>query len=255
MKIKKGDKIKVDYEGRFESGEVFDSSKHGDHSHPLEFVAGSGQVIRGFDDAVIGMEKGQEKEFSIESKEAYGELNPELQREVPRTALPKEQEPKEGMVLILGSPDGRQFPVRITKVTKDSVTIDLNHPLAGKKLIFKIKIAEVEGEKKEMKKEQKNNTVKKEGEKMEGFNRSEGGRRFGGGRSGGFGGRSGGFGGNRGRSGGFGGPRRFGGSFNDRPREMHKAVCSECKQECEVPFKQTQGKPVYCRECFRNKRN
>ena len=50
----------------------------------------------------------------------------------------------------------------------------------------------------------------------------------------------------------FGGPRR---SFNDGPREMHKAVCAECKQECEVPFKPTEGKPVYCKDCFQNRRN
>ena len=68
--IKKGDKLKVDYEGRFEDGEVFDSSSHGDHSHPLEFTVGEGHVIKGFDDAVIGMKKGEEKEFENEAQDA-----------------------------------------------------------------------------------------------------------------------------------------------------------------------------------------
>ena len=142
--INKGSKVKLDYEGRLESGEIFDSSTHEDHSHPLEFEAGSGQVIKGFDDSVMGMKIGEEKEFSIEAKEAYGDYNPSLKTKVPRNALPKDQEPKVGMMLVVGSPDGRQMPVKITDVDKDSVTIDINHPLAGKKLIFKIKIVDVE---------------------------------------------------------------------------------------------------------------
>ncbi len=142
--IKKGGKVKLDYEGRFEDGTVFDSSTHGDHSHPLEFEVGSGQVIKGFDDAVVGMKKEEEKEFTLNPAEAYGESNPNLMQKVPRNALPKEQEPKPGMVLMVGAPDGRQFPVKITAVDKDSITVDLNHPLAGKKLIFKIKIVNVE---------------------------------------------------------------------------------------------------------------
>ncbi len=140
MSVKKGDHIKVDYEGRFESGEVFDSSSHGDHSHPLEFEAGSGQVIKGFDEAVIGMEEGQEKEFSIEPKDAYGEYNEKLKRDIPKNALPKDQEPQEGMMLVMGTPEGHKVPVKIVAVNKDTITIDLNHPLAGKKLIFKIKV-------------------------------------------------------------------------------------------------------------------
>ncbi|MDO8563866.1 MAG: peptidylprolyl isomerase [Nanoarchaeota archaeon] len=141
--IKNGDKVKVDYEGRFESGEVFDSSSHGDHNHPLEFTIGEGQMIPGFEKNIIGMKKGEEKEFVIEAKEGYGEINAGLINNVPRNALPQDQEPKENMQLMVGTPDGRQFPARITKVTKDFVTIDLNHPLAGRKLIFKVKILEI----------------------------------------------------------------------------------------------------------------
>src|SRR3989344_3911048 len=117
--IKQGDKVSVDYEGKFESGEIFDSSKHGDHSHPLEFVAGSRQVIKGFDDAIVGMKKGEEKEFSIEAEDAYGQRNERLKKDIPRDVLPKEQEPKEGMLLMLQSPDGKQFPAKIMSVEKD----------------------------------------------------------------------------------------------------------------------------------------
>lgn len=140
--ISKGSKISVDYEGRFESGEIFDSSKHGDHSHPLDFEVGSGQVIPGFEKAVMGMHLGEEKEFVIEPSEAYGELNEELKKEIPRNSLPPEQEPKAGMTLIVSTPQG-QFPVKIVDVKGDKIVIDLNHPLAGKKLIFKIKILSI----------------------------------------------------------------------------------------------------------------
>jgi len=141
--IGNNDKVSLDYEGRLESGEVFDSSKHGDHSHPLEFTVGAGMVIPGFEQAVLGMEKDQEKEFTIESEQAYGSYNDLLKQKVPRNVLPQDQEPKEGMVLIVQTPEG-QVPVKIIKVDKETVTIDLNHPLAGKKLIFKIKIVDVQ---------------------------------------------------------------------------------------------------------------
>lgn len=141
--VKQGDQVKLDYEGSLDDGEIFDTSTHGDHSHPLEFEVGAGQVIPGFDKAVIGMKKGEEKSFIISSKEAYGESKKELIQEVPKDNLPKEQELKAGMVLMAGTPDGRQFPVKVVEVEKNIVKIDLNHPLAGKNLHFKIKILEI----------------------------------------------------------------------------------------------------------------
>ena len=143
MIAKKGSNVKLDYEGKLESGEVFDSSKHEDHSHPLEFTLGEGQVIPGFEKAVEGMKEGEEKEFSIEPKEAYGMPNPGAVQKIPRSALPQDQEPKEGMMLIIGNQEGQQFPAKITLVDKEFVTLDLNHPLAGKKLTFKIKVVEI----------------------------------------------------------------------------------------------------------------
>lgn len=137
--IAKGDKIKVNYTGTFDDGTVFDSSEG---REPLEFSAGAGMVIKGFDDAVIGMKKNEEKTIKIKPSEAYGDHNPQLLKEIPRNKLPQGQEIKAGMVVGLGTPDGRQFPARITEVTADHVTIDLNHPLAGKTLNFKIKIVE-----------------------------------------------------------------------------------------------------------------
>jgi len=141
MAIKEGDKVKIEYEGKLDDGTVFDSSEK--HGKPLEFEVGAGQVIKGFNDAVIGMEKDEEKEIKLEPKEAYGDNNPELVKKVPRDKMPKEPEPQPGMMLMMGLPDGKQIPAKITEVGDTEVTLDLNHPLAGQNLHFKIKIVEV----------------------------------------------------------------------------------------------------------------
>ena len=144
MKIINGSTVTLEYEGRFEDGTVFDSSRHGDHSHPLTFKVGAGQVIPGFDKAVQNMGVGDEKEFEILPEDAYGMHNPELKKDIPRENLPKDEEPEEGMTVIMSSPDGQQIPATITYVDDKKITIDLNHPLAGKKLIFKINITKIE---------------------------------------------------------------------------------------------------------------
>ena len=142
MTVKKGDKVKIEYEGKLDDGTVFDSSEK--HGHPFEFEAGAGQVIPGFDKAVDGMKKGEEKEVKIESKDAYGEPNPELVKKIPRDQLPKDKEIKPGMILGVGLPTGQQIPAKITDVDDKEVTIDMNHPLAGKNLNFKIKVVGID---------------------------------------------------------------------------------------------------------------
>jgi FKBP-type peptidyl-prolyl cis-trans isomerase 2 len=137
MTTKKGDKVKVEYKGTLDDGTVFDTSEG---RAPLEFEVGAGQVIPGFDKAVIGMKKGEKKKVSIKPSEAYGEVDPSLIKKIPKQALPKKIEPKKGMVLALRSPNGRQMPAKIVKVGKDEVTLDLNHSLAGKTLNFEIKV-------------------------------------------------------------------------------------------------------------------
>ena len=137
MAIKKGDKVKIDYTGTFDDGTVFDTSEG---KQPIEFEAGSGMVIKGFDEAVIGMEAGEEKDVKIKPEEGYGQQNPQLIQKTPKDKLPKDPEPKIGMMLGIGTPDGKQMQARITEVSDTEVTIDLNHPLAGKTLNFKIKV-------------------------------------------------------------------------------------------------------------------
>jgi FKBP-type peptidyl-prolyl cis-trans isomerase 2 len=140
MPIKEGDKVKVEYTGTLEDGTVFDSSEK--HGKPLEFEVGAKQLIKGFEDAVVGMEKGEEKEITLQPSEAYGDNNPQLIKEVPKEKLPQDKEVKPGMMLLMGLPNGAQVPARITEVTEKTVKIDLNHPLAGKVLNFKIKIVD-----------------------------------------------------------------------------------------------------------------
>ncbi|MBW2977534.1 peptidylprolyl isomerase [Candidatus Woesearchaeota archaeon] len=142
MPVKEGDKVKVEYEGKLDDGTVFDSSeKHG--GKPLEFQIGSKQVIPGFEKALIGMEKGEEKEIKLKPAEAYGDPNPELVKKIPKDKLPTDKELKPGMMLSIGLPTGQQIPARITEIGDKEVTIDLNHPLAGKNLNFKLKVVDI----------------------------------------------------------------------------------------------------------------
>lgn len=142
--IEEGKKVKVEYEGKLESGEVFDSSKDKDgNSNPLEFTVGSNQVIKGFEEEIKQMEKGEEKEFNIPAEKAYGDRKEELKKEIPKESLPQEKELKAGMVLAVQTPQG-QFPVKIEEVKEKSAILDFNHPLAGKNLIFKVKVVDIQ---------------------------------------------------------------------------------------------------------------
>ncbi len=137
MKAKKGDHVKVHYTGTLDNGETFDSS---DGREPLEFELGVGRVIKGFDLAVEGMAINEEKTIKIEAKDAYGDHDPTLQSDIPRESVPQGQEPKEGMQVMVTLPSGHQQPAVIAKVTDEHITLDLNHPLAGKNLNFKVKL-------------------------------------------------------------------------------------------------------------------
>jgi len=137
MVIKQGDIVKVEYKGRFPEGEVFDSTdKHG--GEPIEFQIGAGMLVSGFENAVLGMEEGQEKEVTLKPEEAYGEPNPEYVQKVPKDKFPPEA--KEGMMIGLPMPNGQQVPATIMEMGENEVTLDLNHPMAGKTLVFKIKV-------------------------------------------------------------------------------------------------------------------
>lgn len=139
-KAKDGDTVKVHYTGTLENGEVFDTSKE---REPLEFQLGQGQLIPGFEKAVIGMDEGESTTVDIPSNEAYGEVRDDLIINVPKDQLPDDVEPKIGMQLQVNQQNGQPIPVRITEVKDEELILDANHPLAGKDLKFEIKLLEV----------------------------------------------------------------------------------------------------------------
>ena len=141
MKANKGNIVKIEYTGKLEDGTVFDSSKN--HDKPLEFEVGSGHIIEGFDKAIVGMEKGDEKEITLKPAEAYGEINTELFKKIPKEQFPKDAKLSVGMMLEMSSPDGLKIPVIIKEIGDKEITIDLNHPMAGKTLIFNVKVLSV----------------------------------------------------------------------------------------------------------------
>ena len=138
--IKDGDTVSVHYTGTLASGEVFDSSVERD---PLKFTLGKGQLIPGFKHAIMGLSVGEKATTNIPSLEAYGEHNPEMVIEVPMNQLPLELDAQVGMQLQLNQPDGQAIPVQITQIDGETVTIDANHPLAGKDLNFDIEVVEI----------------------------------------------------------------------------------------------------------------
>jgi len=141
MVVEKGDKIKIEYVGKLEDGQIFDSSSK--HGQPLEFEVGAGVVIKGFDAGVLGMEKGEEKEITIKPEDAYGIKRADLIQEFPRERLPKEREPMVGMALGMVLPNGQQMSAEIVEVNEKTVKLDMNHPLADKTLIFSVKIVDI----------------------------------------------------------------------------------------------------------------
>ena len=137
---KDGDTVKVHYTGTLGNGEVFDTSKE---KEPLEFKLGQGQLIPGFEKAVVGLNVGDSTTINIPSAEAYGDVREDLIINVPKDQLPGDVEPQVGMQLQVNQPDGQPIPVRVTDVTETELQLDANHPLAGEDLTFEIELVNV----------------------------------------------------------------------------------------------------------------
>jgi peptidylprolyl isomerase len=137
---KQGDTVKVHYTGTLGDGTIFDSSIE---REPLQFTLGKRQLIKGFEDAVIGMSVGEKKSVSIPSEEAYGSRREELFLKYTRADFPPNVEPKEGLVINLVNQDGRSILATITEISGDAISVDANHPLAGKDLTFTIDLVEI----------------------------------------------------------------------------------------------------------------
>jgi FKBP-type peptidyl-prolyl cis-trans isomerase 2 len=140
MAIKKGEWIKVEYLGTLDDGTVFDSTEKSG-GMPLKFQVGMGQLIKGFDDSVLNRKLGEEYQINLKPNEAYGEYKEGLIQKVPKDQFPKSSDLQPGMLLMVMGPQG-QMLASIKSIEEEDVYIDLNHPMAGKNLNFKIKIVE-----------------------------------------------------------------------------------------------------------------
>ena len=136
--VEDGMYVSVAYKGTLENGEVFDETS--DQSGPMEFQMGSGQLIQGFEAAVMGMAVDEKKTVTLEPEEAYGPRDENLTRDFPRTSIPSEIDPQVGMIIGLKSQEGKQIPAVISHVDQEKITLDINHPLAGKTLTFDIQV-------------------------------------------------------------------------------------------------------------------
>jgi peptidylprolyl isomerase len=139
-KAKNGDTVEVHYTGKLQDGSQFDSSAGRD---PLQFALGGGQIIPGFEEAVIGMSTGETKTVTIPADQAYGTHREELVWDVERDRFPDNIKPEVGLQLEMHQGDDKKIPVLITEVSPSKITLDANHPLAGQDLVFDIQLVKI----------------------------------------------------------------------------------------------------------------
>jgi FKBP-type peptidyl-prolyl cis-trans isomerase 2 len=137
--VSEGKSVKVHYTLKVD-GKVLDSSNG---REPLQFKAGSHQIIPGFEKAVMGMKVSEKRSFKVSPEEGYGPENPKAIQNVPKKQLPPDITPKAGMTLYAQAKNGQRIPVRVVEVKKDVVVMNFNHPLAGKTLNFDVEVVEI----------------------------------------------------------------------------------------------------------------
>ncbi|HEV7922654.1 MAG TPA: peptidylprolyl isomerase [Thermoanaerobaculia bacterium] len=142
QQAKRGDTVQVHYTGKLEDGTVFDSSGGG---NALSFTIGAGEVIPGFEHAVVGMQQGDRKTETIAADRAYGAHREELIFTVSRNDVPQGMELAVGDILQVGFPGGETGSVQVAELSDRTVTLDANHPLAGKTLIFDLELVGIDG--------------------------------------------------------------------------------------------------------------
>lgn len=136
-KVENGLYVQVHYEGTLQDGKTFDTSRG---REPLEIKMGGGQLIEGFEEALMGMETSEKKKFTLTPDKAYGERDESLERSFDRSQIPPEMNLKVGDMVGLHTPQGQQVPVQVKSVDDQKVVVDLNHPLAGETLTFDIEV-------------------------------------------------------------------------------------------------------------------
>ena len=140
-KAKRGDVVNVHYKGTLDDGTEFDSSEGSD---PIQFTIGNGDVIVGFEEAIIGMSAGDKKTERFSPERAYGKHKKDLVFTIPRGQLPKGTEIEIGDTLKIGFADGGSASVQVAEMNAKTVTLDANHPLAGKTLTFDLTLVSIE---------------------------------------------------------------------------------------------------------------
>tara|TARA_B100000131_G_C17779452_1_gene476654 strand:- start:38 stop:469 length:432 start_codon:yes stop_codon:yes gene_type:complete len=141
-KVENGSNVSVHYRGTLNNGEQFDSSY--DRGEPIGFTVGSGQMIAGFDAGVVGMAVGEKKTITLTPDQAYGETNPEAIQEFSKDKFPPDFEFIQDGHVQGQTGDGRTFNAVITEINENTVTLDLNHPMAGKDLNFEIELVSID---------------------------------------------------------------------------------------------------------------
>ena len=141
QQAKMGDTVRVHYRGTLEDGSEFDSSAGGE---PIAFTIGQGEVIEGFEQAVVGMKPGEKKQQKVPVEEAYGEHDPSLVFEVERESLPPDSDVQAGDFLQISLPDGSTAPVRVNSISESALELDANHPLAGQSLTFDLELVSID---------------------------------------------------------------------------------------------------------------
>lgn len=139
MPIKKGDEVKLHLSGKLKNGKVFATTES---KEPVEFTAGAGEILPGIDEAVIGMEKNEEKEITVPPEKGFGERKEELVMNVAKDKF-KEKKLEAGQRISVQTQQGRTRSAQVRKIGKDTVTLDLNHPLSGKETMFRIKVVDI----------------------------------------------------------------------------------------------------------------
>jgi peptidylprolyl isomerase len=137
---KNGDTVKVHYTGKLPDDTVFDSSANHD---PLEFTIGSGQIIPGFEQAVVGMQPGESRTATVPADQAYGPHQDDLLIAVDRSQFPANVTPEVGQQVQIHQADGQAAVATVADVSRTEVTLDANHPLAGQDLTFNIELVEI----------------------------------------------------------------------------------------------------------------
>jgi peptidylprolyl isomerase len=137
QKVENGKFVSVNYKGTLENGDIFDTTEG---CQPMELQMGSGQVIKGFEDAILGMSLNDKKVFTLDPEDAYGHRLEDYVQTIPRKEMPADMKLEQGDFIGIQTPDGRQIPAKIKQLDDDKMVLDLNHPLAGMALTFEIEV-------------------------------------------------------------------------------------------------------------------